>query len=287
MRVILVPVAERPECRVALKTACDLASRLSANLVGCHVRAHRDEGKRPPGSQVRLIVEGTGAGGCREGQDPERKSEAARALFSGLVEKYGFKLKRRPGKGDEAIALWEEMVGTPARILSIVGPVSDLVIVSRPKRRKHGPGRAFLLAALMHGGRPVLVLPDRRINTPGQHVLIAWNQSIDAARAVTSALPVLAAAKSVTIVTSGPENRAGPKARDLQRYLLHWGIKSDKISTKGRNPVREIEQVYRKVNADMLVIGAYSRGRVRELVFGGVTEHMLFDTSIPVFALHD
>lgn len=287
MRVILVPVADRPECKVALKTACGLATSLSANLVGCHVRPHRDEGRGSTGTRVKLVAEGAGSGVCQEDQDPDLKSRAARGLFTSLVEKNGFRLKRRPKQGADAIALWEEMVGTPAKILSIVGPVADLVVVSRPKRRrKDGPGGAFLLAALMHAGKPVLVLPAHGIGTLGKHVLIAWNQSVDAARAVASALPILSRAESVTIVSSGPENRVGPKARDLQQYLVHWGVPSEKVATKGKDPIREIEQVHRKIQADMLVMGAYSHGRVRELVFGGVTEHMLFNTGIPVFALH-
>jgi nucleotide-binding universal stress UspA family protein len=287
MRVILVPVANRPECKVALKAACELATGLSANLVGCHVRPHRDEGRRSTSAPFKLVAEGAGSGGCREDQDADLKSRAARDLFARLVEKSGFRLIRRPKKGYDGIALWEEMVGTPAKILSIAGPVSDLVVVSRPKRGKGGPGGAFLLAAMMHAGRPVLVLPERGIGTLGKHVLIGWNQSVDAARAVANALPILSRAESVTIVSSGPENRAGPKARDLQQYLVHWGVPSKKVATKGKDPIREIEQVYRKVQADMLVIGAYSRGHARELVFGGVTEHMIFSTGIPVFALHD
>jgi len=287
MRVILVPVADRPECKVALRAACELASSLSANLVGCHVRPHRGEGRRSSDASMKPIAEGAGSGNCKEARDTDLKSKAARALFTNLIEKNGFQLKRRPKKGEDSIALWEEMVGTPAKILSIVGPVSDLVVVSRPTRRKSGPGRAFLLAALMHGGRPVLVLPERSVSTLGKRILIAWNQSIDAARAVAGAMPILAHADSVSIVTSGPENRAGPKVRDVQQYLAHWGVSAEKISTKGKDPVREIEQVYGKVQADMLVIGAYSRGRIREVVFGGVTEHMVFSTNIPVFALHD
>lgn len=287
MRVILVPVADRPECKVALGVACNLASRLSANIVGCHVRPHREESGRSATTGFRLVADDAGPSVSKTTKDTDLRTEAAQVLFTSLAEKHGFVLRRSPKPGAKSIAIWQEMVGTPAKILSIVGPVADLSVVSRPKRKKGGPGRAFLLAALLQSAKPVLVLPERGVSALGKRILIAWNQSIQAARAVAAAVPVLAQAEEVNIITSGPENRTGPKTRAVQHYLAHWGIAAERIATKGKDPAAEIEAAYRDVNADLLVTGAYSRGRIREIIFGGVTEHMIFDTNIPVFALHD
>ena len=88
------------------------------------------------------------------------------------------------------------------------------------------------------------------------------------------------------MVSCGPENRAGPKATYLQQYLANWDVKAERMRTKGRNAEKELEQAYRNAAGDLLVMGAYSRPRLRELIFGGVTEHMLFHTELPVLMLH-
>jgi nucleotide-binding universal stress UspA family protein len=178
------------------------------------------------------------------------------------------------------------LVGTPARVFEIVGPVADLAVVSRPKTRSAGRAKAFLLAALLHSVKPVLVMPQRRRASVGKRIVIAWNQSAEAALAVAAGLPLLTRAERVVIVSSGPENRLGPKAGHVARYLAHWDVDVTLARAPGRNVEQELFDAYRKADGDLFLMGAYSRSRFRELVFGGVTEHMLFRTDVPVFALH-
>src|SRR5690606_1940801 len=111
-----------------------------------------------------------------------------------------------------------------------------------------GPARAFLLATLLYSGRPVLVLPQRRIGSLGQRVLIAWNQSREAASAVTAALPILQRAAEVALIAAGPESRPGPKTGAMQDYLAQWGVKAERIATKGKDPEAEIFGTYRERN---------------------------------------
>jgi nucleotide-binding universal stress UspA family protein len=88
------------------------------------------------------------------------------------------------------------------------------------------------------------------------------------------------------IVSSGTENRRGPKAAHLARYLAHWDVDVTLARAPGRNVEQELTDAYRKVDGDLFLMGAYSRSRFRELVFGGTTEYMLFRTDVPVFTLH-
>ena len=143
-----------------------------------------------------------------------------------------------------------------------------------------------MLAALLRTGKPVIVLPQTPVASMGKRTLIAWNQSVEAARAVTASLPLLQTAESVCIVHSGSESRAGPKATALANYLKYWGVKTSRIGTKGHDAAEEILKVYRSEGSDLIIMGSYSRARFRELVFGGVTEDLLFRTPQPVFALH-
>lgn len=286
MKVIMIPVADRPECKLAMDAAFRLASRLAGNIIGCHLRPHRFEG--PVGYRRSFL-------GFRRSdalaldiseQQLKLKSASAAKLFRKHVEESGFKAVKKPTLGATRTAQWFEMVGSLDKLFSIVGPTSDVCIVSRPKATATGPGADFLLAALLETGKPVIVLPQSRIRSFGKRVVIAWNQSIEAARAVSASLPLLQQAEAVQIVSAGPESRTGPKSTAVVNYLKCWGIKASRTRTKGRDPGAEIFDAYRKEGGDLIVMGAYSRGRFRERAFGGVTEDLLFRSGAPVFSLH-
>ncbi len=286
MKVILVPVADRPECLTALNSAFDIAASLKANVIGCHVRPHRrekttDNARKPlvPDEWVNVIAE-------LNPQDVTLHSHSAKILFESRARAHGFTLLRKARLGEEKAAIWEEMVGTPSKVLAIVGPLSDLIVMSRPSARDAGKGKAFLLAALMQAAQPVLVIPRDWSGPIGRRVMIAWNQSTEAANAVSCNRSVLRQAEDVSIISGGKEYLAGPKSARLVDYLKLLGIRSHRLSTPGRNVAKEIEQAFTDQQADLLLMGGYSRGRTRELILGGLTEHMLFHSKIPVLLLH-
>jgi nucleotide-binding universal stress UspA family protein len=283
VRLILVPTANRPECAIALEVAFRLAADLSANVAACHVRGQRREAASVLDElmpeDVYELTETWAA------QSP-LTSKTAHDLYRRISGRHGFTLARRPTPHHHSRAFWHEMVGSPRRVFEIIGPVADLAVASRPKPKAKGWARAFLLAALLHSSKPVLVAPQRRLSSIGKTIVIAWNQSTDAALAVAAAMPLLQRAERIVVATCGPENRPGPKSSYLGQYLANWDLKIEKVHSKGRNVEKELEQMYRSVSGDLLVMGAYSRPRLQELVFGGVTEHMLFKSQLPVLMLH-
>ncbi len=93
-------------------------------------------------------------------------------------------------------------------------------------------------------------------------------------------------AEEVTIVSAGKENLPGPKATYLADYLALLGIRSSRLATPGEHVSQELEAAFKARKADLLIMGAYSRGRTRELILGGLTEHMLFHSRMPVLLLH-
>lgn len=286
MRVIFVPVADRPECGFALHAAFGLGHTLGAHVVGCHIRPHSySEVSLPsdialPGA-VSSEAEWEAAWKPRNGK---KTGAAAKELFRQIAEHHAYKLIRKPRSTPGAV--WMEKTGSPNRVLGIMGPVSDLLVVSRPAAKGGKLAHMFLLAALLNSARPVLVLPQTSKGGVGKRICIAWNQSAEAARAVAAALPILQTAENVTIVTCGKENRAGPNSMQLATYLSYWGIKSTRVSQRGANESKEILAVVRKTRSDLLVMGAYSRNRMSQLMFGGVTEFVIRRTTIPVFMLH-
>jgi nucleotide-binding universal stress UspA family protein len=245
----------------ALEAALRLASLHEASVVGCHVRPHRAD-------------------------DAKLTSVAARALFLRSAGSAGFKLARKPRAGRSGISIWHEMVGDPRHVLSICGPMADLAVLSRPKPRGAGKAREFLLAALFRTARPVLVLPQRHIARLGRRIVIAWNRRPEAALAVSAAMPLLQRAEQVSIVRCGSHGHKGPEASQLRDYLAHWGVRAKTMRTPGRNVNEEITATCRDAGADLLVMGAYSRSRLNERIFGGVTETMLFRSSLPVLMYH-
>lgn len=274
MRVIMVPVADRPECARALQAAFNLGNRLGASVSGCHMRPHRI-------SKVTLGTEFANAAWRK--RSTKRAPAAAKALFTAIAEQNGYKVSRHARS--EPTAMWSQRVGSPDKLMGIVGPVADLIVVSRPAKIG-GISDMFMLAALIESGRPVLILPTATRKVVGRRVCIGWNQSADAARCVTAAIPIMQQADEATIVSCGPEDRAGPQSGQLVEYMRHWDIEADTISTRGRDVEAELMQACKDLRADLLIGGAFSRQRWREKVFGGTTQHLLRKARLPVLLLH-
>lgn len=285
MKLILVPVADRPECVFALDTAFRLAKTLGASVEGCHLRPHREDGSgNGGGARLMQALENVGLQDIPE-DVASLNCRKAGELFAAVAEKHEVAMARKRRLSAETLAYWHEMVGTPDRLLGIVGPVSDLVVVSRPKKKSSGPARAFLLAALLNSGRPVLVLPQKSVK-PGKRICIAWNSSVSSARAVSAAMPLLQLAESVHIVSCGKNDAPGPGINHLKGYLAMWGVDASSELTRGRNDSKELLEQYQKTDADLLVMGAYSRSHFRERILGGVTHAMLNESAVNLFALH-
>ena len=274
MRVILVPVADRPECATALNTAFELGKKLNASVSGCHIRPHQE-------SDLTLSSE-FAAAAWRKKSTPEAPADAE-TFYKKIAEKHGYEMIRHaratPG------AMWAERVGSPEKVMRIVGPISDLIVVSRPKRRE-GVAGIFVDTALMRGSCPVLLIPQKGRQKLGERICIAWDQGPRVARTVKASIPLLQHAAEITIVTCGSEDRPGPKASQLKDYLKHWDIKANHVRTRGRHVEEELMDACQEAKADLIVSGAYSRQRWYEKVLGGTTEFLIHEARLPVLMQH-
>lgn len=284
MRVIFVPVADRPECAKALGTAFELGQQLGANVLGCHIRAHTSSEVAFPSGFGALGGESGASELIWAGKKTKKGGRAAKALFGKAATDHSYKVIKKPGSTPGAV--WLEKVGSPDKVLSIMGPISDLIVVSRPLAKGGALANAFMLSALMYSSRPVLILPQSGKRTLGRRISIAWNQSAEAARAVDAAMPLLQQAEHVNIISCGREGAVGPKSAQLATYLRYWGIKPELVTVREDHDAKAIIKGCKEARSDLLVMGAYSRSRLRQRIFGGVTEFMLHKASIPVFMLH-
>lgn len=147
--------------------------------------------------------------------------------------------------------------------------------------------RGLLEEALFNGGSPMIVVPPGITRFSANHVLIAWDGSAKAARAVNDALPFLRAAQQIEILSIlGEKDLAkSVKGAELAPYLARHGINctvKDTAATDG-----DIGETLRTqagyFRADLIVMGAFVHSRLREMVLGGVTQSMLKSSKVPLF----
>lgn len=150
--------------------------------------------------------------------------------------------------------------------------------------------RATAEAAIFGSGRPVLLVPERRSAGEFNHVMIAWDGSRVAARAVADAREFLHRAQAVTIVSVVDEKAlpAEDPAGRLAQYLSRRDIQASAVHLQGGDrPIAQVLQEHaREVGADILVMGAFGHSRVRNFVLGGATKGILEDLQLSVLLSH-
>ncbi len=176
--------------------------------------------------------------------------------------------------------------GKQANIVSMRGRLADVIAVAKPDRDR-AIGRNTLEAALMNTGSLVMMcpveVPPARI---GEHVAIAWNGSREAARALALAMPVLAEAKQISVLTLAGE-KLELTGEHLLSYLGDHDLKASHLEIKsGSNVGKTLIEGVGTAGADCLLMGAYGSSRGKELVLGGATQHIIDHASFPVFMAH-
>jgi nucleotide-binding universal stress UspA family protein len=149
---------------------------------------------------------------------------------------------------------------------------------------------AVLDGALFHSKTPALLLPKgAKPSLTPKRVLVAWDSSVEASRALSESLGILQTADEVHVTmvdpdTSESESGAEPGA-DIAAYLARHGVKVvvDRLPGSGRATAEVLKQHAMDAAADLVVMGAYGHSRLRERVFGGVTKSMLETCELPLF----
>ena len=146
-------------------------------------------------------------------------------------------------------------------------------------------------ALLLATGVPFLLLPEHWTGPAAQHVIVAWNASREARRAITDALPLLVGALSVTVLVVDPQNnsRHGEEpGADVALYLSRHGAKVvvEQVQSNGEPVADVILGFAKRRNNDLIVVGAYSHARTTEMIFGGVTRRLLRDAAVPLLIAH-
>ena len=177
--------------------------------------------------------------------------------------------------------------------ISLQGAYSDLIVLGQSS-----PGDASDLEAdtvpyvVINSGCPVLVVPNTGAHTKiGSKVLIAWNGSMVARRAVHDAIPLLKRAEIVEVAVFNPTSKAGAHGQlpgsDISLYLARHGINVDVKADTVKSDIGEaILSLADNLHADLLVMGCYGHSRFRETLLGGVTHTILQSMTLPVLMSH-
>jgi nucleotide-binding universal stress UspA family protein len=192
-------------------------------------------------------------------------------------------------------AEWREAEGEAPATAALHARHADLTVVGQLDPDESLPAAELALPerVLLESGRPVLMVPYAgEFVAIGQRVLVAWNASTQAARAVNDALPLLKRAKSVTILSVNP--RHGNKGHgeipgaDIALHLARHGVKAEATHIHADDIAIGDMILSRAADcgADLIVMGAYGHARLREIVLGGATRNLLEHMTAPVLMSH-
>jgi nucleotide-binding universal stress UspA family protein len=251
MRTVLVHVAgdERDEAR--LVAAAQLARRTGAALSALFIEV-------APGMPVAVLGRGASAaylGAASEAAD--RAASASRSRLGGLD------------------IVWDREQGDVREILARRGRTTDLLVIGRE-----------LAGVVREMGGPVLVVPETPTASLAARILVAWDGSAQASRAVREAMPLMREAERVGVVSIGAQDATGELLNALLPWLERHGIDAIPHREEDRDEGAAILRVAHESGCDLLVMGAYGRKSLGEALFGGTTRFVLERASAPLFIAH-
>ena len=217
-------------------------------------------------------------------REDNARIKQAQEYFESYMQKHNISGTRTDGG---AYAVWQN-VGPTDDYVGHRGRLFDLIVLGRPLHGATTPTMHTLEAALFETGRPILIAPPQTPTVIGETIAIAWNGSTETARTIAFAKPFLENAKKVVVVSIEEATVPGPSGTEIARYLSHRDIDATVVDAKanGRNPGQAMLEESMAQGADLMIKGAYTNSRLRQMIFGGATNYILSNTEIPVFMSH-
>jgi nucleotide-binding universal stress UspA family protein len=273
---ILVNLPAAPARDAATAFAVSLAAEFKARLTGI---AFRYEPIAPVMVDMYVvppeIIESQRA-------ETEKSAKAAIARFEEVA--------RGAAVAADARSVEVAVADAPATLADIARRF-DLCALAQPQPDDTTLGRQFIEAVLFESGRPILIVPY--IQTAGlklDRVMVGWDGSRSAARAVGDAMPLLAKAAMVEIVMVSAEAAKSDElpGTDIALHLARHGVQVEveRIASSDVDPANIILSRAADTSADLLVMGGYGHSRMREFILGGVTRAILGSMTVPTFMSH-
>lgn len=282
IRKLLLPLTGTAAGEAALSTALTIARRWNAHVTALHVRVDSRDvaplaGEGLSGAMIEEMMSAT------EKESSDRAS-AVRMMFERFVTSQNVTVGEARFGLDHATASFAAVTGREEDIVAQQARLADVTVVPHPDAGEDVSSSDALHAVLFDSGRPVMVSPQVSPKSIGTRVCLAWNGTAESASSVLAALPWMQRADAVRILSAEGYQRRGPGAPDLAAYLALHGVHADILNFKSvRGSVGAgLLAAATEFECDLLSMGAYSHSRLRQLILGGVTRHVLEYSNLPV-----
>jgi len=276
-KTILAPIQQHDLTNSTLETAILLALQFDSYIEGFALRvaipavlAIGEIGALPPALEQEIA-------------EHEKRS---RNLFENFMQEHGVPLG---GDTKTLSSGWLQNAPEGDQVVGSYGRVFDVIVLGRPGRDPKGPRMTTLEAALFESGRPVLIAPPSPQPQMGTNVLVAWNGSTEQARTTAFAMPILKRASRVIVLTvEGGAAVPGPTGEQLCRYLQSNEVPAKPLTVglDGRLTGEAVLFHAKALGCDLLIKGAYTQSRLRQMIFGGTTRYILSNAELPVLMAH-
>ena len=274
MKNILVPTETHDVMSSVLETAALVQRRFGGYLEGFALRP-----AVPDYVPIDMV---SGLAWHVDEKADEETRRSAFAMFETFMKDRG--VPEAPAGSSEPGYGWHAKAPAGDMFLASHARVFDLVVLGRPMSGKAQPSMASLEAVLFESGRPLLMAPPEPPKSLGETVVIAWNGSTETARTVAFATPFLREAKRIVVLMIEGWSVPGPSGDQLAASLRRCGLQVETMMAPRdrRNDGEILLARSQALGADLLVKGAYTQSRLRQMIFGGATAHILAHASLPV-----
>ena len=286
-KYILVPVTGAGTDAPVFATALAVARLFRSHLEFLHVRIDVQR------TMLAMMSADMGGGGGYEQIIESLEQEVARRQRLGEQAFHDFCAQEHlPVSCQPTVNLpsaeWTLETGDEPKLLAEHSRTADLLVLGRA-REDERVAMDILEAALMATGRPVLIAPPTVSRRISGIVAIAWKDTPESAKAVATAQPFLAIADQIIIYTVDDGTPRDQSSCQRLRHELSWhntNISVHHLKQDDRPPVEVLLNAVSGANADLLVMGGYGHSRLREVIFGGFTRHVMNGASLPVLMAH-
>ncbi len=277
MKSILVPVEDHDRMEVVLATALLLARDFASSVEGIPLG---------PDTADMIAADFSMSGVIFDDKTRRAMLNHASTVFEGFMTRHGMPRRSQGVEGPSFDWAGDELV-SPAGV-GAYGRTFDILVVGRPGTGSHDPRSSTLEGALFESGRPLLIVPPEAPATIGSSIAIAWNRSVETARSVAFAMPLLLRARDVVVMGVPNARTQGPNEAQVARGLNRHGIPARVLPVVegGRKPARALLDTAADLGCDLMIKGGYTEGRLRQMIFGGVTSDILAEARLPVFMAH-
>jgi nucleotide-binding universal stress UspA family protein len=282
IRKLLLPLTGTAAGEAALSTALTIARGWNAHVLALHVRVDSRDvaplaGEGLSGAMIEEMMSATE----KESND---RAHSIRLMFERFVARHNVVVEEARAGADHASASFASVIGREEDIVAQQARLADLTVVPHPDSGDDVSSSDALHAVLFDSGRPVLISPQTAQPTIGRRVCLAWNGTAESASSVQAAMPWMERAEAVALLSAEGYQRRGPGSPDAAAYLALHGIHASIVSFKaiGGSVGAGLLAAAAEFGCDMLSMGAYSHSRLRQLILGGVTRHVLENARLPV-----